>query len=229
MTEPVRPSGTPGAGKAPLDPRTNGSQGMRPALPAACRTALRASAGGERGVGGSAHEACPRCASIASFQQRFAPLLAKRPAPPPELASRAFLDAVLERIVDVSATGTQQWLRLPPHAADPAWPEELLESPVAASIVANAPRPPMSTASWDQSWDQLRRTILADVDAHQVLRVRRGWLLGLVATAAAALTVSLLLVDDTPAQPTIVFADLDSAPGVDFSILRYGALQTRPN
>src|SRR5687767_11851655 len=165
------PSGNNDAGNVEPGRRTSRIAGLRPAVPAACRAALRAGAAGEAGesvpegaLETGAHAGCPRCASIESFRERFAPLLAQRPTPPAVLASRAFLDSVLERIVDNSADVAEHWLRLPPRSAEAAWPEELLESPVAASVAATAPRAHVSTASWDQ----LRRTILANVDAHKV-------------------------------------------------------------
>jgi hypothetical protein len=195
--------------------------GLRPALRDACRAALRAAAGAATPLGAD-HTSCKQCAAVVAFRDRFVPLLAIPPQLPAELASREMIDSIHERIVDGLADGGMNALLAGRRVASPidAWPEVLLASPLAHSVVGTP-----VLGSDQLTWARLRQTLMANLGTDRSRRVRWGWLLGLAAAAAALISVGQLLSDGSREVPTIVFADLETMPGVDFSVVRYGALR----
>jgi hypothetical protein len=79
-------------------------------------------------------------------------------------------------------------------------------------------------------WARVRQSILDSVAEQGVVkrrtaRVRQGLAFG-VAAAAILGAVGLFLGQRPPTNvPTIVFRDVDTMPGVDFAVVRYGAMR----
>lgn len=198
--------------------RQEAQVGLRPRVSAACRTWLRDLDG--RGAIQSPH--CDRCASMAAFLHRFAPLLAIPPRPPAALASQTTVERIQERIVDgaTSGSGGELLARAPVPVFAAEWSDGLLLSPVTRAAMGEAliPTPP-------DLREQLRHSILADLGARRVRRASRGFLLGLVAAAIVMVTAGLLLAGGETEQPLIVFSDLQTLPGGEYTALRYGALR----
>jgi hypothetical protein len=196
-------------------------RGLRPALRAECRTALRNAAGADAPLE-VGHGGCEQCAAVVGFRDRFAPLLAIPPRLPTALASREMVDAIHARIVDAASEGGLGALLSGGKVASPvdAWPDDLLASPLAQSVVAT-PVPGSDLLTWAR----LRQTLMANHGTRRSRRLRWGWLLGLAAAAAALVSVGHLLSEGARPVPTIVFTDLQTMPGVDFSYVRYGALR----
>jgi hypothetical protein len=190
------------------------------ALPPACREFLLAldarSPVPEHAAG------CPACAAHAAFRSRIAPLLRVAPPIPAALRSPDALAAIHERIVDAAERAPLGRL-LADHAAPPApvtaWPEPALEGTLAAAV-RTAPPLPSPVA-----WSHVRRSILGELASRRIARVRVGVWIGLLGAAATAAVSGLLFADGTREPVTIVFTDLESAPGNEFAVLRYGALR----
>ena len=221
-----------------MSSETNGHDDPRgPRTSAACRAFLREAlagdhllgAGRELGEGTRAHlAACAACAARVAARDRLAAALRVRPELPTNTVAAKgrdpLLEAVYERIVDASAESTlgRVLAAAPPEplaglTAETAWPDGLLTSDVARHAVA--PPAPVSALVWSR----VRESILGGVASHSARRLRRRWALGIA--AASVLAVASLLVDRgvTGEEPTIVFRDLPTMPGVDFAVVRYGA------
>ncbi len=166
--------------------------------------------------------ACKACADHAAFRARIAPLLRSAPPVPAALHSPRMLEAIHERIVDFAEQtplGRLVATNDAPPAPDSAWPEPRFDERLHAAI-RSAPPAPSPIA-----WNEVRRSILADVAARRVARIRVGVWLGLFGIAAAALVSVLLSTGGGSDQIAIVFTDLDRPPGTEFAVLRYGALR----
>lgn len=203
-------------------------RGLRPAIPAACRAfllALEQDSGWtwEPGSEPARHAAeCPRCAEHVAFRSRFARLLAVRPSSPAALLSRDLLEATQERIVAaIEATPVGQWVAGRVATPEPGggWPEPLLDSAVARAM-GSAPQSPSGVA-----WAEVRESVIAVLGSRRTVRARWGLWLGIAGIAATAVFSVMLLARGTPNATTIVFTDLDAMPGVEFSVIRYGALR----
>lgn len=159
---------------------------------------------------------------MAAFLHRFAPLLSIPPRPPAILASRATVERIQERIVDAATGGSGGDLlaRAPVPVFAAVWSDGLLLSPVTRAAMGEA-----SVRTPPDLREQLRHSILADLGARRVRRAARGFVLGLVAAAIVTVTAGLMLAGAEPEQPLIVFTDLQSLPGGEYTALRYGALR----
>lgn len=192
---------------------------MKP-MPSACREFLLAL--DERSTASPHAAECSRCADHVAFRARVVPLLRVAPALPPAVHSSQLLAGIHERIVDAAERAPLGRLvasNEAPRAPESVWPEQLLDTALDAAV-RSAPPPPSPVA-----WNAVRRSILAEVAARRVARVRVGVWLGVAGIAAAALVSGLLWSQRTTEPIAIVFTDLDSAPGNEFAVLRYGALR----
>jgi hypothetical protein len=163
---------------------------------------------------------CKECADHAAFRARVAPLLRAAPPVPDALRSPTLLEAIHERIVDAAERAPLGQLvanGAAPRAPETVWPEQLLDAAL-ASAVRSAPPAPSPV-----QWNVVRRSILADVAARRVARVRLGVWVGLAGVAATALITGLVASRGTTEAVTIVITDLETAPGNEFAVLRYGA------
>jgi hypothetical protein len=106
----------------------------------------------------------------------------------------------------------------PPEGEEVGWPESLLESRVGrlTSVTQHAHSPAI--------WAQVRRSILASITMAIPRRAARWWVLGLASAAVVAIACTLLLANSQE-PPSIVFANLDRRPAVEFAVLREGALR----
>jgi hypothetical protein len=193
-------------------------EGLHSPLGGECRAFLRAHLDAPAPV--VTH--CERCAAVHAFKSRMAAHLATRPTAPPQLFARPLLEATLERVVakcDAGAIGASLRDR-EPTAAPRDWVAPALESSVLRAALANQPR------TSPDAWSQVRRAVLAEAHEVRVTRSRQRWLLGMItAAAAAAIVVGVFMTQGTRIEANIVFLDLDTAPGIDFSAVRYGALR----
>ena len=206
-----------------VNPSDRREAGRQPKVGAECRAFLRATLG-ERGPVGSTRgthaESCAFCSARLAVRDRLAPLLRVRPAMSTETPS---LQGVHERIVEMAESSFpgQAIAKAMPVSSlgseDGGWPEALLESDVGRRM--HEVELPASKAAWSN----VRESILVGVATTAARRIRRNWLLGVVGAAVAGVVTFLLVPSGSPEVPSIVFVDLDSAPGVDFAVLRYGA------
>ncbi len=176
-------------------------------------------------------QSCSFCAQRLAVGQGFGEVLKSRPISPPELSSAQMLDRVRERIVAQSEGSElgQTMARVMPEVEVPVaaaasdesagagWPEELLESAVGQHVASASP-----VEVGPLLWRRVQVSIYGRVLADSASR-RRFWPLGAAGAAAAAIFLLMLVRQGTIRTPEIVFADLASAPNVDFAILRYGA------
>ena len=222
---------------------TNGYNDPRgPRTAPACRAFLREALAGDHLLGAGremsgrepGHEtrahlaACAACAARVAARDRLAAALRVRPELPTNTVTAKgrdpLLEAVYERIVDSSAESAlgRVLATAPPEplvglAAETVWPDGLLASDVARR--AAAPPAPVSALAWSR----VRESILGGVASQSARRLRRRWVLGLAAASVLAVTGLLLGRGATGEEPTIVFRDLTTMPGVDFAVVRYGA------
>lgn len=193
---------------------------MKP-LPRECRDFLRAFDDADRT--GEHVARCAACADHAAFRDRVAGMLRAAPPAPGALRSPSVLTAIHERIIEAAERAPLGRLlaRAPsvpaPDAA--AWPEPALDAALGAAV---GDPPPMPTPL---AWNAVRRSILARLAPRRLARSRAALWLGLAGLAAAALVTTLVTSGDSASDLTIVFADLDVAPGNEFAVLRYGALR----
>lgn len=196
--------------------------GLRPTTPAACREFLRALEDAK--VDGGHAAACPRCAAHAAFRAKLDTLLRARPVAPPILLSRHLLESTQERIVEAveAESPIGQWIadHVEVPLAAQEWPQPLLDPSAVARAMMVAPGSPSAHA-----WGEVRKSVLAELGTRRASRTRLGLWIGAVAMAAAAILSVLLPSPGTERNTTIVFTDLDSMPGVEFSVIRYGALR----
>jgi hypothetical protein len=147
--------------------------------------------------------------------------LAIRPQAPADLLGPKLLDSVFERAIENSEAGVVgQLLAAGMPAIEPpisGVPEMVLESPVARALL----RPPAQPSPIE--WDRVQRSVLADVQTVRPSRGFRSMRLGAAGLAAATIICAFMLSRGTPEETKIVFADLDTMPGVDFAAIRYGA------
>ncbi len=180
---------------------------------------------------GTGHTAgCAFCAQRREAALRLSPALRARPTVPANVAlgSRTLLDGIYERAIELAEESPLGRLvgdavaEVPAPdaaAAGAVWAEPLLESGLARATMV--PPPALGAAAWRE----VRTSIFDRVVAEAATR-RRYWPLGAAGAAAAAILLTLLLHEGRPRAtdiaPDIVFADLNTAPNVDFAILRYG-------
>jgi hypothetical protein len=204
--------------------RPGSREGSRPGS-AECRAYLRGALGGWDGRSSGAHpDSCSFCAARMAARDRLAPLLARRPRLPLELSTVVTVDEVFARIVEQSSESKLGSMlergmpSSPPKGEEAGWPEPLLESRVGRlTAVAQSVNSPAV-------WAQVRRSILASVTSGIPRHAHRWWMLGLASAAVVAIACTVLLADSQD-PPSIVFADLDQAPRVEFAVLRQGALR----
>jgi len=163
-------------------------------------------------------QACAACAARLRLRSGLAAALRTPPAPPAALRSPEFLAAVHERIVAQAerASAVVAALASPPRPAAPIDACEPTLAPALARAVASAPR---ASAF---AWSGVRQAVIADIGERRALRRRASIWFGLASAAALAALLPLVL---TPAEPPtldIAFADLDTAPDGDFTVLRGG-------
>lgn len=182
-------------------------------------------------------DACPECAARLARGMHFARLLATPPALPAALRSNELRERICERIIESvegSAHGSAMADAVGAVPAPSEWPEPVVESGLGERLVTAPEGPDQGT------WLRMERAILADLATGAVvagavvagtgdeIRRRRigGWLAGGLGAAAAAAMVLLLVSREQPRQQAApVVVDLDSPPGVEFTVLRYGALR----
>jgi hypothetical protein len=165
---------------------------------------------------------CPACAAHTAFRERMRPLLRAAPPIPAALRSPQVLEAIHERIVDAAEHGPLGRLLAEPAtplAPEAAWPMQALHGDIGRAVQTPPPAPTQL------EWNQVRRSILGQLATRRVARVRVGVWLGLLGAAAAVAVSSQLFSPGTPEAVSIVFTDLESAPGTEFAVLRYGALR----
>ena len=191
-----------------------------------CRTYLREALGGRdvREVLRAHRDSCSFCAARMAARDRLAALLARPPEVPARFSAVLTVDAVFARIVEQSSESRLGSIlkrgmpSSPPAGEEAGWPESLLESRV-GRLTAVAQR-----ANSPAVWAQVRRSILASITTVIPQRAHRWWMLGLASAAVVAIACTVLLAD-TQDPPSIVIADLDRPPAVEYAVLRQGALR----
>lgn len=196
-----------------------------------CRAYLREALGGldVRDASRAHRDSCSFCAARMAARDRLASLLARPPELPDGFAAVVSVDGVSARIVEQSSEsrlGSILKRGMPsspmpstaPAGEEAGWPESLLESRVGrlASMTQRANSPAV--------WAQVRRSILASITTVIPRRAHRWWMLGLASAAVVAIACTVLLAD-TQDPPSIVIADLDRPPAVEYAVLRQGALR----
>ena len=200
--------------------------GLRPAVAAACRKAMRF--GFDRAAmteEARRHvDACAFCADRLRAAAELGGWLRQRPersgASPAEV-----LGGIYDRVVTQAEEGpVGEWLdtSIPvpsPADAQPTLDDVMLESPLADALV----RPPVPPSP--AVWEGVRRTILDDVAAERARRRRPiGWRILLAGVAASAVIGLISTAERGADAPTIVFTDFDRAPAdVEFAVVRYGS------
>jgi len=192
---------------------------LRPAIPEACRAALRDA----DAVDAKQHiSTCSFCAARQSAPAALAGFAAARPEMPAELASPALLEGVYERAVEMAEQGpVAEWLDAAPtptHADEPQWQDSMIDSELARELV----RRPVSPTP--EVWSDVRRTIFDEVSAEAGVRRRKpfNWRILLAGAAAAAVIATISVSNGTKEQEPIVFTELGEAPDVPFAIVRFG-------
>ena len=208
-------------------------RGLKPAVAASCREALR-----ELLPLGQLHEAsasqgaldhlakCAFCNARLSASSNLSEWVAARPAIPAALGRSEVLEGVYSRLAEAAEQGAiGAWLERAPVTATDDGP--LLTEQASGSrrdeLLRDFLRRPAQADP--QVWSGVRRSILDEVASERVIRRRMPMkLTTLLAGAAAIAFISLLTFpQNKDSIPTITFADLDRAPDVDFAIVRYGA------
>jgi hypothetical protein len=202
----------------PGDSTPEPRDGAKPPIPDRCRAFLDAALAGDHG---DAHAGqCGPCAARLAFHRRAADQLRQRPSLPRELTSPAFFASVQERLVAAieqsSRVGELLADRESIAAPSGEWRDRLLESTAARAMQT----PP--TGPSDATWRDLRASIYSQVVHARSARPRWRWLTAAAAAAVAASAVWFMVPKGTPTTVTIVFADLDTAPSIDFAFVRRG-------
>ena len=205
--------------------REESSEGSLPGS-ARCRAYLREALGGwdVSDVSRAHRDSCSFCAARMTARDRLASLLAKPPEPPRGFSAGITVEGVFARIVEQSSESRLGSIlkrgipSSPPASEEAGWPESLLESRVGrlTSVTQRVSSPAV--------WGRVRRSILASITMAVPRRAHRWWMLGLASAAVVAIACTVLLADSQD-PPSIVFADLDRAPAVEFAVLRQGALR----
>lgn len=203
----------------------------------ACRPMLREALAGDGPLPPDvqAHvDGCAFCAARVQARTRLLPLLRRRPEAA-DVPPQQVLDGVYERVVERAERGPvgrllDEHLPVPAERAADAWPDALLDSPVAMRVAGTLPTPP-------REWARVRESILgqladqaapATLEPVPAVRRARVWI-GLVGSAVAATVVLAVLAREPHEPPVITFQDIarlpvDGAiPAVDFAVVRYGA------
>ncbi len=162
--------------------------------------------------------ACAACAAAMALRQGLTSALRRAPTPPPALASREFLAGVHERIV----AGIEAASSLAPKIAEPIeTPAAPLRAALGDQLARALATPP--TSPGEGRWQDVRRAVIDDIASRRAARTRIAVWVGLAGAAAAAMFLVVGPGSDRVAVPTIVFADLSSAPSGDFTVVRRGA------
>ena len=209
-------------------------RGLRSALAARCRLALRDVGSDES----SEHIAkCSFCTARTKAANRIAKFASQRPEVPAALSAASMLEGIYDRVAEsAQQVSLGEWLQQADvPVPDKHAPEVSAEASPWADVTSSVER-----ANGDligeflrgpvlpdvRVWFGVRRSILADV-AHESAAPTKLRLMNwrvLLAGAAASAVIALLAVSDpAPVHPTIVFADLDRAPDVEFATVRYGS------
>lgn len=208
------------------------NKGLRPAVAASCRRALREAVSDSRSVQTRQHlQECSFCSARIRTSASLADWCSERPDVPSALSSESVLEGILERVTESSEEGSiGAWIQsasaesLADDASQSTWVETVGSESVNATAIGDFIRGPQQPDP--HVWLGVRRSILAGVASARTMRRRlkpMSWRV-LLAGAAAAALIGLIVTSGGPSpQPTIVFADLDRAPDVDFAIVRYGA------
>jgi len=205
-------------------------RGLRPAVPSACRAALRNVDASQQHIA-----ECAFCTARLKAAQSVGRFASERPQMPAALASSSALESIYERVAESPQQASiGEWLEQSPtpaiaeegngaHAG--RWEDTTVAVDSASEeILGELVRGPQLPRAG--VWSDVRRSILADVAHDEVASPRlrlTNWRI-LLAGAAASAVIGLLAVSDpAPSPPTIVFADLDRAPDVPFATIRYGS------
>lgn len=196
------------------------SLGLVPVAASACRQALADQLAGHDEALRGHLAACAACRGKFEAARVLSEVLRKRPAVPPELESRALLDAVFERAVadfEQSPLVAELGRGVPsPGAAIEAPPPELLESATARAVLSSVPGPS------DVTWARVRRSVRAD--AQSVLSKQQAlkrWPM-IVAVVAASVVITFVVLGREELPAKITFTDLSAPPAVEMTILRHG-------
>jgi hypothetical protein len=212
---------------------TSRNRGLRSPVSAACRAALRDAGSESRSPLTKQHlEECSFCASRWKASDTLAGLCKQRPSVPPGLSSEAFLEGVFARVAESFEEGPLgDWLQkapVEPHADDAA--SSTLSDAIKnrgginEEVVGDLLRGPQLPDP--HVWTGVRRSILSGVASERSVQTRykpSHWRVFLAGAAAAALIGFIATSGESIPAPTIVFADLDRAPDIDFAIVRYGS------
>ena len=215
--------------------REESNEGSLPGS-AQCRAYLREALGGwdVRDVLRAHRDSCSFCAARMAARDRLASLLARPPEIPSGFSAVVTVEGVFARIVEQSSESRLGSIlkrgmpSSPPVGEDAGWPESLLESRVGrlTSVTGTSMTGTSMTgrANSPAVWAQVRRSILASITTRIPQRAARWWLLGLASAAVVAIACTLLLANSHE-PPSIVIADLDRVPAVEYAFLRQGALR----
>jgi len=194
--------------------------GLAPVAPPACRQALADQLAGRNEALHGHLAACAPCRGKFEAARVLSEVLRQRPEVPPELESRALLDAVFERAVEDfehSPLVAELGRGVPhPGAAIEEPPPALLESATARSALSSVPGPS------DVAWAQVRRSVRAD--AQSVLSKQQAlkrWPM-VVAFVAASVAITLVIRSREELPTTITFTDLSAPPALEMTVLRHG-------
>ena len=205
--------------------REESNEGSLPGS-AQCRAYLREALGGRdtREVSRAHRESCSFCAARIAARDRLASLLARPPELPDRFSAVVTVEGVFARIVEQASESRLGGIlkrgmpSSPPAGEEAGWPESLLESRV-GRLTSVAHRTNSRAV-----WAPVRRSILASITNGIPRRAHRWWMLGLASAAVVAIACTVLLADSHD-PPSIIFADIDRAPAVEFAVLRQGALR----
>lgn len=179
-------------------------------------------------------DSCGFCSTRVRARGSLAEWVRARPAVPAELASPSVLEGIYERATEAAELGpVGAWLEqaevstaevAASSVADPSFLQDCLQvtdRSTRTELLRDFVRDPAQPDP--QMWTGVCRSILEGVASERVMRRSLGWRVLLAGAAAAAVVGLLSIPEDTPVQPTIIFADLDRAPDVAFANVRYGA------
>jgi hypothetical protein len=210
--------------------REESNEGSLPGS-AQCRAYLREALGGwdVRDISLAHRDSCSFCAARMAARDRLASLLARPPEIPSGFSAVVTVEGVFARIVEQSSESRLGSIlkrgmpSSPPVGEDAGWPESLLESRV-GRLTSMTGTSMTGRANSPAVWAQVRRSILASITMGMPRHPARWWMLGIASAALVAIACTLLLADSQE-PPSIVIADLDRAPAVEFAVLRKGALR----
>lgn len=170
-----------------------------------------------QGHAGESWHDCGSCRKHVDAARALLPALRQKPQLPTELMQSGFLEGVQERIVQhAQADQTGQFLadglKIPP----PELPAELRPGVSLAAGLAQSVRALPKEPSQD-AWEQLRSQVWRQV-RHQGSAARLpATRYALAGIAAAAILMTFLLQQRNTEAPTIVFTDVATIPGSQFS------------